>query len=119
MGGSQCEPTGVTPQLGVGGARYRGPSCLSITVSTSQSLHPWPAAVTIRLRLFRGSSGDLSPAWRRGGCDSGDMGSMGGGEHSQNSDLLAHWVLLQLEAWNVRSGSAFAVSLGSSEDGDD
>lgn len=24
MGGSQCEPTGVTPQLGVGGARYPG-----------------------------------------------------------------------------------------------
>lgn len=41
MGGSQCEPTGVTPQLGVGGARYPGsqlPVHHSLHIPESSSL---------------------------------------------------------------------------------
>lgn len=38
------------------GAWFLGSSCLSVTVSMSQSLHPWPSSV-IEPLLLRGSSG--------------------------------------------------------------
>lgn len=75
MGGSQCELMGVPPHLRVG-APYPGsllPVRHSLHVPESSSLanschHQAPG-----LQLFMGSSGDLSPAWRRVGCDSGAM----------------------------------------------
>lgn len=92
------------------GAWFLDPSCLSVTVSMSQSLHPWPSSVIIEPLLFRGSSGThLLPGEGVGVTQ--ELLAAWGWRTVQNSDLLSHWVLLELMTWSAQSGSAFAVFL--------
>lgn len=81
---------GVPPHLCVG-AWFLDPSCLSVTVSMSQSLHPWPSSVIIEPLLFRGSSGThLLPGEGVGVTQ--ELLAAWGWRTVQNSDLLSHWV---------------------------
>lgn len=103
------------PPVSVWVPRILGPSCLSVTVSTSQSLYPWPAAVTIKT-LGSGYSGcalgsQLLPGGEVGVTREPLAAWGGGGRTVQNSDLPSRWVLLEPEALRVQSGSAFAVFL--------
>lgn len=107
--GSQCEHMGVPPHLCVG-AWFLDSSCLSVTVSMSQSLHPWPSSVIIEPLLFRGSSGTHLLLGEGVGMTQ-ELLAAWGWRTIQNSDLLSHWVLLVVAAWSAPSGSAFAVFL--------
>lgn len=104
-----CGHMGVPPQICVD-AWFLDSSCLSVTVSMSQSLHPWPSSLIIEPLLFRGSSGShLLPGEGVGVTQ--ELLAAWGWRTVQNSDLLSHWALLEVVVWSAQSGSAFAVFL--------